>query len=71
MASACCPIISKPVSAASKRRWAMPSSATAAVTLGTRAHAVRRAAGMGYSLSVAAVMMPSVPSLPTIRWRRS
>ena len=38
---------------------------------GTAAQAVSVAAGSGYSFIVAAVMMPSVPSLPMNRSRRS
>jgi len=39
--------------------------------LSSASKAVQVATGKGNSLSVAAVMMPSVPSLPTYRSRKS
>ena len=64
-------ITSKPVSPAPSRAWARPSRATHWSSDVVLARAVRLAAGCGCSLSVAAVMMPSVPSLPMNRSRRS
>ncbi len=52
-------------------RCASPSRSTAACIDGPVAQAVSWAAGCGYSFIVAAVMMPSVPSLPMNRSRRS
>ncbi|MNN39782.1 hypothetical protein D3C81_1538310 [compost metagenome] len=64
-------ISSKPVSMALAWDWAMASSASAARGLCTAASAVTRARGSGYSFMTAAVMMPSVPSAPMNRSRRS
>jgi hypothetical protein len=50
---------------ASRRR---PSAASGS---GTTISAAPVVAGFGKSRSVAAVMTPSVPSAPIIRWRRS
>ena len=69
--SACCPIISKPVSAGPRCKRAKPSNATQSSTLAQAAIAVVVAAGKGLSLRVAAVMTPSVPSLPMNKSRRS
>ena len=64
-------ISSNPVKPASSRWRASASKATAASSDGNAAHATICAPGKGNSLSVAAVMMPSVPSLPISKWRRS
>ncbi|MDT4830209.1 hypothetical protein FQZ97_636630 [compost metagenome] len=62
---------SKPVSAAPKPERARDSSSTALSMLSSVSSAVQEATGRGNSFSVAAVMMPSVPSLPRYRSRRS
>ena len=62
---------SKPVRPAPSRARASFSSATHCARSSQAASAVVVAAGSGASFSVAAVMMPSVPSLPIIRSRRS
>ena len=54
-----------PSSAARKRR----KSASAASSDGTAQRAVAVSFAAGKSRSTAAVMMPSVPSAPTKRWR--
>lgn len=64
-------ISSKPVSEAPKPPRARDSTSTAASMLSSASKAVQVATGKGNSLSVAAVMMPSVPSLPTYRSRKS
>ena len=62
---------SKPVSPAPSRVRARASRLTQSARLAQAANAVVLAAGSGASFIVAAVMMPSVPSLPTNRSRRS
>jgi len=62
---------SNPVKPAFKYLCANPSSVTAASIDGTAAKAVSLAAGRGYIFMVAPVMMPSVPSAPMNKSRRS
>ena len=62
--SACRPITSKPVSASPAWLRARRSSATQASSESQAASAVRVAAGCGCSFMTAAVITPSVPSLP-------
>ena len=64
-------ISSKPVSDAPKPARARDSSSTASSMPLSVSSAVQDATGRGYSFSVAAVIMPNVPSLPIYRSRRS
>ncbi len=61
---------SNATSAAGSSACNRPSSAVAARTEASAHSATSRSRGRGASFSTAAVMIPSVPSLPTNSWRR-
>ena len=56
--------------AAASSRWHWPKSLSAASSDGTAQSATASSRGRGQSFRTAAVMIPSVPSLPTKSWRR-